>query len=158
MGGEFVEKPRTAEASSTRQDIADACGVERKPLINDIADQTTLGWLRPPDAASGPFGAVVERDSFLRPTRVQTARVDFSVEYTADSEIGTVAWNSGQHWQPWQRQADGKYDIGGERGSNVRMEPRSGVLTWQNSTGKLCILYPDGSTFVEGASRAKKYA
>lgn len=150
----FVGQPNDAGASTGQEvDLADAGGVENEPLINSISDQATLGYLRAPDAATGPFGAVAERDAFSRPTHVQTARVEFAVQYAADGEIGTVNWKSGQ---TWQRQADGRYDVGGEPGFNLRIEPRSGVLTWQNANGQMCCRYPDGTNFVEGLNRARK--
>lgn len=137
------------------QQVADAATTHDTDLIHSVKDAITGG--RPPDAMSGPFGAVAERDQFNRPLSVRTAPVDFTVSYAPDGEIAQVVWNSAG--AAWTRRQDGTYDMGnGEIGKNLRIEPRSGTLTWQNANGQAAYQFPDGHRWVEGKNRADKAA
>ena len=150
LGGEGNDIP-------TNQ-VADV-GTNQSPetaLIHSVQDVITVA--RQPDTASGPFGAVAERDQFNRPLHVQTAQLDFSVAYAPDGEIGQVTWNSAGG-ATWTRRTDGNYDMGnGEIGKNLRIEPRTGTLTWQNTNGQAAYQFPDGHRWVEGKNRADKAA
>lgn len=125
------------------------------PLIHSISDAASGVGARLPDAASGPFGAVGVRDQFSRPLHVETDKVNFDVTWAGDGEIDHITWKSGEKWT---RQADGTFDLGGEQGRHLKIDARSGVLTWQNMNGQMCFQYPDGDRWVEGANRARKTA